>query len=143
MYGHNLVAIYSSRPIAETARERLIEVGIPASDIRISREQSSAGTTTTTPPHEPPGFLDWLFGDAPPEHQDWYARNVREGRTALSVYLRDGDSERIRDILDEFDPVNIDEEGASTAVQPGAAGLTADQRRQTGGPQASATKPFP
>jgi stress response protein YsnF len=123
MYGHNLVAVYSSRSVAETARGRLIAAGIPASDIRLSSEQSG----TTAAPHEPPGFLDWLFGEVPPEHQDWYASNVRDGRTALSVHVRDGSPERIRDLLEEADPIDIDEEGSSAAQlrQTGAFGSSA------------------
>jgi stress response protein YsnF len=131
MYGHNVVAVYTSRSVADSARARLIAAGIAESDIRLSAEQS--GETTTARPHEPPGgFFEWLFGNVPPAHQDWYASNLR-ALTALSVYVRDEGYEHVLDLLEEFDPVDIDEEGlASTptsdlagsgvgAMQPGTA----------------------
>jgi stress response protein YsnF len=135
MYGHNVVAVYASRSVANAARGRLINAGIPESDIRMSAEQS--GETTTTRPQETPGFFDWLFGNVPPEHKDWYASNLGE-HTALSVHVRDEGYERVFDLLEEFDPVDIDgdEEGLASAptsdlagsgagtVLPGTAGPT-------------------
>jgi stress response protein YsnF len=113
MHGHNLIAVYPSRSVAENAQARLVNAGVAPSDIRISTEQSGATATTSTSQQEG-GFLDWLFGEAPAEHQTWYASNLREGRTALSVYVRGQDHERIRDILEEFDPIDTDEEGLAS-----------------------------
>ena len=45
-------------------------------------------------------FWDWLFGSDVPEHdRGWYHANLRKGRTALSVLIRNNtERERVADI---------------------------------------------
>lgn len=147
MNGHNVIAVYGSRTDAERARDRLIEIGIPGADIRMSAAQSGgpAGVSGMTPePEAAPrreGFWDWLFGrDVPERDRGWYETNLREGRTVVSVLARDREQhQRIVDILEEFDPLDFDgghAEGAETTLgaASGASGadiLPAD--RMTGG----------
>ncbi|MGH7032007.1 MAG: YsnF/AvaK domain-containing protein, partial [Stellaceae bacterium] len=98
------------------ARDRLIELGIPDIDIRMSNAATSIdGAAPLTgqaaaplPSEHRGGFWDWLFGkDMPERDRGWYETNLREGRTVLSVLVRDeAERERIADILDEFDPVD-------------------------------------
>jgi stress response protein YsnF len=114
MHGHNLVAVFSSRSDADAARERLLTEGVAQSDIRVSADHTTASTTTAPPKHEG-GFFDWLFGDVPAEQQTWYATNLREGRTAVSVYVRDQNHEQVRDLLEEFNPMDIDDTDVGTA----------------------------
>jgi stress response protein YsnF len=131
MNGHNIIAVYGSRPEAERARDRLIENGIPGADIRMSATETGAAATgmagspaaTATPRRE--GFWDWLFGrDVPERDRGWYEANLREGRTVLSVLVRDGEQQqRIAEILEEFDPIDFDEEtaaGGAPALDAGA-----------------------
>jgi stress response protein YsnF len=121
MNGHNLVAVYRSRADAEQVRDRLIEFGIPAADIRLSLasvEPHMASERTSAPVHERHGsFWDWLFGnDLPEEDRGWYQTNLREGRTGLSVLVRnDAERERVADILEEFNPIEVDEGSADVA----------------------------
>ena len=80
MDGHNLVAVYVSRRDAEPVRDRLIEFGIPASDIRLSSADADASTAsahTGAASHERhESFWDWLFGSDVPEHdRGWYHAN--------------------------------------------------------------------
>jgi stress response protein YsnF len=133
MHGENVVAIFSSRLQAEAARSRLLDSGIADADIRLSADrQASAETSTVAPKHED-GFLDWLFGTHIPEdHQTWYGSNLRDGRTALSVYLRGDSSLRVHDILEEFDPVDVEKEGLAPMSQPGIEGSsTGTSQRST------------
>ena len=118
MDGHNIVAVYGSRDTAERARDRLIEIGIPSSDIRMSAASDVAGGTSDLSerhaPHEhhKVGFWDWLFGrdEVPENDRSWYQSNLREGRTALSVFVRDiGQEEQVADVLEEFDPIDFPE----------------------------------
>ncbi len=118
MDGHNIVAVYGSRDTAERARDRLIEIGIPSSDIRMSAASDVAGGTSDLSerhaPHEhhQGGFWDWLFGrdEVPENDRSWYQSNLREGRTALSVFVRDiGQEDRVADVLEEFDPIDFPE----------------------------------
>jgi hypothetical protein len=104
MDGHNLVAVYVSRRDAEPVRDRLIEFGIPATDIRLSSADADASTAsahTGAASHERhESFWDWLFGSDVPEHdRGWYHANLREGRTALSVLIRHNtERERVADM---------------------------------------------
>lgn len=104
MDGHNLVAVYVSRRDAEPVRDRLIEFGIPATDIRLSSadaDASPASAHTGAASHERhESFWDWLFGSDVPEHdRGWYHANLRKGRTALSVLIRNNtERERVADI---------------------------------------------
>jgi stress response protein YsnF len=114
MNGHNLVAVYALREDAERARDRLIALGIPATDIRLSPASENAGAASLTEvPHERHhSFWDWLFGNDVPEHdRAWYHTNLREGRTALSVLVRsDAEREQVADILEEFNPLDLHDE---------------------------------
>src|SRR5437764_2650539 len=143
MGGHNLVAVYNLREDAEHVRDRLIALGIPATDIRLSSAtgDASAAVVTQTVPHERRhSFWDWLFGEDVPEHDRvWYHANLREGRTALSVLVRsDAEREQAADILEEFNPLDLHDEttaglGGATRISPevrsGYAARTADQVR--------------
>jgi stress response protein YsnF len=119
MDGHNVVAVYRSRADAERARDRLIQIGVPDIDIRMSDGGPAIGSpthtreTTATPAsaagERRGGFWDWLFGrDMPESDRGWYESNLREGRTVLSVLVRDqAERERVGDILDEFEPIEF------------------------------------
>ena len=113
MDGHNLVAVYSSRADAERVQDRLIAFGIPATGIRLSSASADTGAAAITEsPHERHhSFWDWLFGDDVPEHdRGWYHTNLREGRTALSVLVRsDAEHEQVFEIMEEFNPVHMDD----------------------------------
>ncbi len=146
MEGHNVIAVYGSRDEAERARDRLIEIGIPGTEIRISAAQPGtvgpgapgtsdlagasnlAGGTAAAPRRE--GFWDWLFGrDMPDSHRSWYELNLREGRTVLSVFVHDAEQHRrVADILEEFDPIDFDdgETGAADRLGAGTLPLDAD-----------------
>jgi stress response protein YsnF len=109
MNGHSLVAVYESPVVAEQARNRLMQLGIPSADIRLS-----AHTTTERVPegeHRGGGFWAWLFGeDIPERDRTWYGENLRAGRTALSVMVRDeAERWRVADVLEEFDPIDFEQ----------------------------------
>lgn len=140
MEGHNVVAVYGSGDEAERARSRLIENGIPGTEIRISAAEAGtaagrseltggadlagasglADDTTGAPRHE--GFWNWLFGrDMPERDRTWYESNLREGRTVLSVFVRDAENHRlVADILEEFDPIDLDDVETRMADRLGA-----------------------
>lgn len=141
---HNIVAVFNTRSDADQATRELITFGIPAEDIRISETGSELGTASTTAraedwsPDRRHGFWDWLFGsDVPEEHRNWYAANLREGKTALSVLLHDAaQRDRVSDILERFNPIDIDEEGLvepTVITPPPAVGTTSDLRRPAAG----------
>src|SRR5690348_15897023 len=115
MDDHNLVAVYGSRHDAERVRDRLISFGIPATDVRLSSAvtdaDAGAALTETVQREEHHGFWDWLIGNDVPEHdRGWYQANLREGRTAVSVLVRNAaERDRVADILEEYNPVHMDD----------------------------------
>jgi stress response protein YsnF len=115
MDGHNVVAVFASRLEAERARDRLIEIGIPAADIRLSGTDPMdrtgiAGTETVATPRRE-GFWDWLFGrDVSEYDRTWYETNLREGHTVVSVLVHSiEERHRVADILEDFNPIDFDE----------------------------------
>ncbi|MGA7263516.1 MAG: YsnF/AvaK domain-containing protein [Stellaceae bacterium] len=146
MDGHNLVAVYVSRRDAEPVRDRLIEFGIPATDIRLSSadaDASPASAHTGAASHERhESFWDWLFGSDVPEHdRGWYHANLREGRTALSVLIRNNtERERVADILEEFNPVHMDD-GTETGTAPVSMGAEKGEYAPAGSSQMRAAAP--
>jgi len=146
MDGHNLVAVYVSRRDAEPVRDRLIEFGIPATDIRLSSADADASTAsahTGAASHERhESFWDWLFGSEVPEHdRGWYHANLREGRTALSVLIRNNtERERVADILEEFNPVHMDD-GTETGTAPVSMGAEKGEYAPAGSSQMRAGAP--
>jgi stress response protein YsnF len=136
MRGETLVAVYATRAEAEQVRDRLRrEIGIPDEDMRLSAEGGGAAASPTTPgaPPQPDnsiaprahgdpggGLFDWLFGsDVPETDRAGYAASLSGGRTALAVYLRDGaHRERIADILEASDPLDLDQQAHGAAVMP-------------------------
>ena len=146
MDGHNLVAVYVSRRDAEQVRDRLIEVGIPATDIRLSSAEADGSTASAhigAASHERhESFWDWLFGSDVPEHdRGWYHANLREGRTALSVLIRNNtERERVADILEEFNPVHMDD-GTETGTAPVSMGAEKGEYAPAGSSQMRAGAP--
>ena len=139
MEEHNVVAIYGSQIEAERARDRLIEIGIRGTDIRMSAGEwdATAGASdmpaTPAPAPRREGFWDWLFGrDIPEDDRSWYEASLREGRTALSVFVRDTlEQHRVAEVLEEFDPIDFDD---AAAAGPGPLG----ERRESLGSSAEA-----
>jgi Domain of unknown function (DUF2382) len=110
-----VVAVFASIGEAELARDRLVAAGFPSADIRMSGGDPAdrAGVVETdtlaTPRRE--GFWDWLFGrDVPDYDRPWYESNIREGRTVVSLIVRDNaDRHRAAEILEELNPIDFEE----------------------------------
>ena len=124
MYGHTLVALYGSQADAERARDRLMQSGIPADRIRMSEGSQPSETLQAAPERRREGFWDWLFGtDIPDRDRTWYETNLREGCTAISVLLdNESERDRILQMLEQFNPIDVEDTGAAIASQTGMAG---------------------
>jgi stress response protein YsnF len=142
MDGQNVVvAVFTSGAEAERARNRLIELGTPATDIRMSSGEAAyqagiaGGDTLAAPRRE--GFWDWLFGhDVPDYDRPWYESNLREGHTVLSVLIHDNEERhRVAELLEEFNPIDFEEtESCYRGIEaPAAAEITGGS---LGSPQA-------
>jgi stress response protein YsnF len=107
-----VVAVFGTISDAERARDRLIEAGFPASDIRMGGGERAgvAGTDAIATPRRE-GFWDWLFGrDVPEYDRPWYEANLREGHTVVSVIVRDSaERHRAAEILEDLNPIDFEE----------------------------------
>ena len=84
-------------------------------------------------PHHERGFFDWLFSsDVPDYDRDRYSRHLNEKRVAVSVRAVDQHwHDRIIAIMEEFNPIDIDEDGHSVTHER-ATDRHLDDRRDFG-----------
>jgi len=132
----NMVAVYPTRTKAEQVREVLIDSGVPATDIELSPERSTASSANTE--ERPKSFWDFLFGpggifgsDVPDDHRSWYEQNLTQGRTALSVQLQQDElHDRVAEILHGHEPLEPPPREASGAIAAAAGSPAATEGEQ-------------
>jgi stress response protein YsnF len=107
MYGQCLVAVYPSRGDAERAYDAVIQSGITSENVRMNEPEGSGR-----------GAWHWLFGSAVRDSErERYRAHFAEGRTAVSVFVEDGqraaNASAIEEILERYQPVDVhfEEEG--------------------------------
>lgn len=143
MQGLNLVAVYEDRATAEDARQKLLANGVRSENIRLSAEADAGRTTVSSSQRSTEGgggLWDWLFaGDEVSDaDRSWYGSNLGE-RTAVSVHVDEAQSDRVRDLLDQLDPVDIGLEPSSTMASGSAMGAAAPTSVPTSASQTGAT----
>lgn len=116
-----VVAVYDTEARANAAMHDLREAGIPEEAINRhaheGREETSAHEQHDK--HDKPSFWQRLFGKSDEDTSD-YDRNVEQGATVIAVRTSIEDLERIEDILERHDPVDIDEQNIKHTGSPGA-----------------------
>jgi stress response protein YsnF len=125
MHGHVLVAVYPSRSDAERAYDALIRSGIGVDSVRMNDRNGS--------PRSP---WHWLFGSAiPGSEQERYRTHFAEGRSAVSVFMKDGQPRtslrRIEEILERQQPVDVNHFKAEGMPGAAAAETTQGEHSQT------------
>ena len=125
MHGYNLVAVYDSLDTARRVSDRLLAEGITPADVRMTRvpETTVAEREPAPERHRDRGFFDWLFAaDVPEYDRDRYTAHLGENRAAVSVRAADQHwHDRVVAIMEEFNPIDIEEDGhALTGVHPAA-----------------------
>jgi hypothetical protein len=122
MHGYNLVAVYSTLDEARRVSDRLLAEGISPADVRLTDAVLTRGTSDV--PHREGGFFDWLFAsDVPDRDRDRYSAHLNEKRVAVSVRAVDQHwHDRIIAIMEEFNPVDIEEDGHAVAHEHHATG---------------------
>jgi stress response protein YsnF len=127
MAERTLTAMYDTRGAAESARNDLVALGISSADITIrgSESGSSSAGSTSSAAQESKGFWGSL-GDAlfPEEDSYTYAEGIRRGGYLLSARVPDGLEDQALDVLERYDPVDVDERAESWR-QSGWAGYQA------------------
>src|SRR3954462_10743339 len=93
-----LTAMYDDRSAAETARDRLVGLGVPAADV--TGRGTDAGTAAPTA-GEDKGFLHSLADlFAPDEDRHTYAEGLRRGGYLLSARVPERLEDRAIDLLE-------------------------------------------
>jgi hypothetical protein len=136
MYGYNLVAIYPTLEEARRVSDRLLAEGVNPADVRLTDAAMTPGTgdaamiretsDVSREPHHERGFFDWLFAsDVPDYDRDRYSRYLNENRVAVSVRAVDQHwHDRIIAIMEEFNPIDIDEDGHTVTRERAATGTS-------------------
>ncbi len=126
MYGYNLVAIYSTLEEARRVSDRLLAEGLTAADVRLTDATTGRSDTYVErePHHERGGFFDWLFASDVPEYdRSRYTSHLNEKRAAVSVHVPDDHwHDRIIAIMEEFNPIDIEEDGHTLTQEHYATG---------------------
>lgn len=121
MTDETIVAVYDSAEHAGLAVRDLEAAGIPSS--AITRHSSDRGATTanaTAPVHEK-GFWASLFGDEDHYETHVYNRSIESGSTVVTVRTTEQHLTRVMDILEQHNPIDIDERATSYGLGAGGA----------------------
>jgi uncharacterized protein (TIGR02271 family) len=141
---HTLIAVFDNRSSAQSAMTELLGSGFDRASVRLNEENSPVNTTSMTPGQgaadEGLGasikhFFSDLFTDDDTSHAQKYSTAIDRGHTALTVTaFDDAEIERAADIIERFNPIDIDEktaewggastQGQATAVAPNVASLS-------------------
>jgi hypothetical protein len=133
MHGYNLVAVYPTLEEARRVSDRLLAEGISPGDVRLTDAAMTDGTMTPSTSdapresHREGGFFDWLFAsDVPDYDRNRYSTHLNESRVAVSVRAVDQHwHDRIIAIMEEANPIDIEEDGHAVAHEHHASGMTA------------------
>jgi hypothetical protein len=142
---HTLAAVFETRAEASLAREELVHNGYDADSIRIDDSVSAAGTAHIDDDASLLGNVKQMFSDlVGREHADRhvYAEALNRGHTVLTVTTTSLEAaERAADIVDDFNPIDIDAHEAMWRAS-GWIGAEAARTPQTStGSQQSAPAP--
>jgi stress response protein YsnF len=154
----SVVAVYRNRSDAESAAKDLRNNGFDSGDIYVG-SYNDAGTGTTrewnATHHHEGGIKGWfksLFGhDDDSSDYNYYEDAVTTGGVIVSVQAPEQQVDRAVDILQKYNPLDIDQNAAraNTAAQTAAAGSatrgpeTAASRSNVQGRQARGTSDLP
>ena len=110
MTDRTLTAMYDTRGAAETAHDQLIELGVAVDAVAIRGVEGGETAAPSTTAAEDRGFwasLSDLF--MPDEDRHTYAEGLKRGGYLLSARVPDGLQDAAADILEAFDPIDLDQ----------------------------------
>jgi uncharacterized protein (TIGR02271 family) len=126
---HTVVAVFKNRTDADKAAAELRANGFDDNDIYIgSYNDTAAGSDARTweaTRHHAGGIKGWfesLFGhhdEDTTSESDYYEDAANRGGVILSVDVTDENLDRVGDIIDRYNPIDVKEEQAGTAAAQG------------------------
>ena len=122
MSEERIVALFDTAAHAERAAADLRSASIRGDAISLHRATSdAAASTTATAPAREKGFWANLFGGEPDHDTAVYDRSLEAGSTVLTVSASEVDVSRIMDVLEQHQPIDIDERASSLDLASGGA----------------------
>jgi len=120
MQQQTVVGVYRSPGVAEDVRQRLISEGVPAGAIALRAQPDGFTDERPQPEHDGGGFWDWLFGSDDDEATG-YRTHLQGESTAVTVEASSPQTHRRAvEIMEMYDPIDIDGESAALANAPSA-----------------------
>ncbi len=126
MTDETIVAIYDTPAHADLAKADLLQAGVPESAISVHTgaiDAPGTGGTMTAAPREE-GFWSSLFGGSPDHDTAVYDRSVQSGASVLSVKTPEAHVDRVLQIIESHNPIDIDDRAASYASSTTATSTT-------------------
>lgn len=108
MAAHILTALYDEKGAAESARDDLLALGIPSTDVAVR------DAAALTDPSEAERFWHGLGASAMPEADRVVCDEaVRRGGYLLVACVREEKAEKAHELLEHLNPVDLDERAAA------------------------------
>lgn len=131
----SVVAVFDEYSDAQAAVQALVAEGFDRTSIQLSNEPATTDTSASSTKKDTgggiSGFFRSLFGSEQNPYHDTYAESARRGSYVLTVQARnDDEADRATEILERFDPVDV-EERASQWKQQGWSQYDASAPRYT------------
>jgi uncharacterized protein (TIGR02271 family) len=124
MTDETIVAVYDTAAHADAAVRDLESINVPSDAIT----RHSGGPTTGNPGSAEPvrekGFWSSLFGGDPGADEEVYDRSMATGSSVVMVKVPDQHVQRVTDVLERHNPIDIDERAAGYGIGAGTASTT-------------------
>lgn len=124
MTDETIVVAYATDAQADAAVRDLRAADIPAE--AISRHARKGAGTAAPEPAPEPGFWASLFGGEPDHDDSVYDRTLERGSTVVAVRVSERDAARVSELLEDHDPIEIDDRAYGYGLPDADTGGTAD-----------------
>ena len=129
MTDETIVAVYDTAANAQAAATELKRAGVPDRCISLHSEAgwatrpADAAAVAPRPKGRPAGFWTNLFGGEPDHDTSVYERSVANGATVLTVGSCEADLVEVLRILEDHDPVDVDERARRDGLTAPGSGI--------------------
>ena len=135
MASETIVAVFSDLSRAEAAIGDLVSAGIPSTAIKHYARDDAAESTTgesSSETHQHHGFWAWLTGqESSTDQHDVYDRSIRSGRTVVTVVSDASTADRIHEMLERHDPLDLEDHSAAAGAGASGPSVYADRPATT------------
>jgi uncharacterized protein (TIGR02271 family) len=134
MTDETIVAVYDTPAHADAAVRDLESINVPREAITRHSGSSTTGNPGSTEPPREKGFWASLFGGDPGPDEEVYNRSVAGGSSVVMVKVPDQHVQRVTDVLERHNPVDIDERAAGYGIGMGGTSTTTSTTSAAGMP---------